>query len=522
GGLSISGFFRGRAAGQYDGWQVQGDPTEGALLVMAARCGFWREKLVRPEEIVAELPFESERKRMTVLVREKTGLVAYTKGAPDVLLELCTHACRGEQIVPLTEDVKQQIMQQHSGMAAGALRVLAFAWRALPSADMELSPENVERQMVFLGMAGMYDPPRPQVGGAVALCRRAGIKTVMITGDHRLTAQAVAQEIGLMGRGDQILTGQELDRLPDHELSARAEKVSVYARVTPQHKLRIVRALQENGHVVAMTGDGVNDAPAVKKADIGIAMGQSGTDVTREAAGMVLADDDFSTIVAAVEEGRGIYDNIRKFIRYLLSCNVGEVLVMFVAVLAGLPLPLLPMQILWMNLVTDGLPAMALGMDPYDRDIMFRPPRHPRENIFTGGLGWRILGSGVLIAAGTLLVFALAWYQSKQLDLARTMAFNTLVFFQLFYVFSCRSEYHSIWEVGLTSNPYLLLAVAISAALQLLVNYVPLLQRLFHVVPLHPVQWGLVVAVTLLPLLLGTVYRTLQKRLKEKIMYLRV
>ncbi|MGQ9557595.1 MAG: calcium-translocating P-type ATPase, SERCA-type [Desulfurispora sp.] len=522
GGLSIGGFFRSRAAGMADGWQVQGDPTEGALLVMAARCGYWREKLLQPEDVLAELPFESERKRMTVLVREKTGPVAYTKGAPDVLLELCTQVCRGEQIVPLTDEIRKEIIQQHSEMAAAALRVLAFAWRPLPSGEGEYSPDTVEREMVFLGLAGMYDPPRPQVSGAVALCRRAGIKTVMITGDHSLTAQAVAQEIGLLGRGDQILTGQELDRLSDQELSARADKVSLYARVSPQHKLRIVRALQENGHVVAMTGDGVNDAPAVKKADIGIAMGQSGTDVTREAAGMVLADDDFSTIVAAVEEGRGIYDNIRKFIRYLLSCNVGEVLVMFVAVLAGLPLPLLPMQILWMNLVTDGLPAMALGMDPYDRDIMYRPPRRPRESIFAGGLGWRILGSGMLIAAGTLLIFVLAWYQTHQLDLARTMAFNTLVFFQLFYVFSCRSEHHSIWEVGLTSNPYLLLAVGVSTALQLLVNYVPLLQRLFHVVPLPAAQWGLILLVTALSLLLGTVYKMLQKRLREKIMYLRV
>jgi len=356
---------------------------------------------------------------------------------------------------------------------------------------------------------------------AVLTCRRAGIKVVMITGDHQLTARAIARELGILSKGGEILTGRDLDAMSDDEFAKEVEKVSVYARVSPRHKLKIVRALKQAGHVVAMTGDGVNDAPAIKEADIGIAMGITGTDVTKEASAMVLADDNFSSIVAAVEEGRGIYDNIRKFIRYLLSCNVGEVLTMLIAVLAGLPLPLVPIQILWMNLVTDGLPAMALGVDPHDSDIMTRRPRHPRESVFSHGMAWRIITSGTVIGLGTLAAFRCG-LSMGDVELARTMAFNTLVFFQLFYVFACRSESHTILEIGLLTNLYLVGAVCISAVLQLLVNYVPFLQAVFHVVPLNGLQWMTILLISSAPTVLGTVYHHFIGGARKKVMYLKV
>lgn len=523
GSVSVAGLFRGIMRGSpVRGWSVIGDPTEGALLVMSAKAGFWRERIEMEEERVAELPFDSDRKRMTVVYRQGSGrLTAFTKGAPDVILDLCTHTCRGGLLVPLSNRDKEIILEKNSSLAENALRVLAFAYRDLPGDTDAFSEDALEQRLVFLGLAGMIDPPRPAAVAAVQTCRRAGIKVVMITGDHQLTAYAVGRETGIIQKGGRVVTGRELDRMTDEELRRQANRIAVYARVSPKHKLRIVRALKEIGHVVGMTGDGVNDAPAVKEADIGIAMGSTGTDVTKEASAMVLADDNFSSIVSAVEEGRGIYDNIRKFIRYLLSCNVGEVLTMFLAVLIGMPLPLTPIQILWMNLVTDGLPAMALGIDPYDRDIMMRPPRHPRESIFSSGLAWRIGASGTVIGIGTLIAF---WIGLSMGDvaLARTMAFNTLVFFQLFYVFACRSEYHSILEIGYLTNPYLLGAVFISAALQLTVDYVPFLQNIFQTVPLQGIHWVIILVISAIPIIFGTVFRYLLNRTREKVMYLKV
>ncbi len=523
GGVSVAGLFRGLVKGRpaHD-WSIMGDPTEGALLVMAAKAGYWRERLELKEPRIAELPFDSDRKRMTVLHRQPSGKVAaYVKGAPDSIVELCTHTYRGGIAVPLSARDREEILRHNGLLAEKALRVLAFAYRELPAGAEELSEEAVEQRLVFLGLAGMIDPPRPAAVTAVHTCHRAGIKVVMITGDHPLTARAVALELGILSKKGDILTGTEIDRLSDKQLQEAAGEVSVYARLSPKHKLRIVRALKQSGHVVAMTGDGVNDAPAVKEADIGIAMGTTGTDVTKEASAMVLSDDNFSSIVAAIEEGRGIYDNIRKFIRYLLSCNVGEVLTMFLAVLGGLPLPLVPIQILWMNLVTDGLPAMALGVDRYDRDIMNRPPRHPKESVFSHGMTWRIGLNGVVIGAGTLLAFRIG-LSLGDLALARTLAFNTLVFFQLFYVFICRSEFHSILEVGLGTNPYLVGAVLFSATLQLASVYVPFLQPVFHTVPLNGEHWAIILAISSAPIVWGTLFRSLAERAREKIMYLKV
>jgi Ca2+-transporting ATPase len=523
GDVTVSGLFRGLVQGRPAlDWSVAGDPTEGALLVMAAKRQLWRERLEHKEERLGEIPFDSYRKRMTVVYGSPSGPKrAYLKGAPDVVLELCTHTYRNGRLAPLTRRDREDLLERNLDLAGQALRVLALASRDLPEDLTSFSAAEVERNMVFLGLAGMIDPPRREAAAAVRTCHRAGIKTVMITGDHQSTARAIARETGILTGRQKVLTGAELDQMSEAELLREVGRVTVYARVSPEHKLQIVRALKQSGHVVAMTGDGVNDAPAVKEADIGIAMGVTGTDVTKEASSMVLADDNFTTIVAAVEEGRGIYENIRKFIRYLLSCNAGEVMTMFIAVLAGMPLPLLPIQILWMNLVTDGLPAMALGIDPIDRDVMQRPPRHPREGVFAHGLGWRIGTSGMVFAAGTLFAFWIG-LQTGDTALARTMAFNTLVFMQLFYVFTCRSEFHTILEVGLFTNPCLVLAVLFSSGLQLSVNYIPFLQPIFRTVPMDAAQWAFILAVSAAPTLLGTFFRHLRGRASEKILYLKV
>ncbi|MDN5347335.1 MAG: P-type Ca2+ transporter type [Clostridia bacterium] len=489
-GLSIGGWLRGpRREVQ---WQISGDPTEGALLVAAAKAGIWREHLAREEPRAAEIPFEPERKRMTVICSRRGGFRAYVKGAPDVILELCTGIWLNSRVQPLTPELRQKIMLQNQAMAEKALRVLALSFRDLP-ADHPLTEAEVERELVFVGLAGMIDPPRPEAVAAIRTCRQAGIKVVMITGDHQVTAQAVGSELGMETGEGRVLNGRQLDNLNDSELASLADKVNIYARVAPQHKLRIVRALKSRGQIVAMTGDGVNDAPAVKEANIGIAMGRSGTEVTKEAAAMILADDNFATIVAAVEEGRVIYANIRKFIRYLLSCNIGEVMVMFLAVVIGLPLPLLPIQILWMNLVTDGLPAMALAVDRKEPGVMQRPPYRPDEGIFARGLGWRIISLGIQIGLATLLVFigGLILGEGDEVT-ARTLAFTTLVMAQLFAVFECRSEYESPFAVGYFSNPYLVAAVASSAVMQLATLYFPPLQGVFKTVPLNPFHWAMV------------------------------
>lgn len=497
-GISLGGLFRGSLKSREIQWSITGDPTEGALLVLGAKANYWREVLEREEPRVREFPFDPERKRMTVITKREGELYAYTKGAPDVILDLCSGLLVGGRVLPLTQEKKEELLKHNEAMAQKALRVIALAYKPLGAgAEAALAEEAVERDLIFLGLVGMIDPPRPAAIKAVQMCRSAGIKPVMITGDHQATAEAIAREMGFPLQGKGVLTGAELDRLSDEELASLAEEVTVYARVSPKHKLRIVRALKQRGHVVAMTGDGVNDAPAVKEADIGIAMGKSGTEVTKEASAMILADDNFATIVAAVEEGRAIYDNIRKFIRYLLSSNIGEVVTMFLATLLGMPLPLLPIQILWVNLVTDGLPAMALGMDKADPDIMQRPPRPPRESIFAHGLGRRILGRGTVIGLGTLGVFLLSYYLSLgDLILSRTMAFTTLVFFQLFYVFECRSERYTPFEIGFFGNPLLVAAVGLSVAMQLAVIYLPVLQPIFKTTALNEVHWLVILLVS--------------------------
>lgn len=520
-GVTVAGLFRGKKSDA--AWAIEGDPTEGALLVAAAKAGIWREMLERREKRIAELPFDSERKCMSVVYEESTGSrMAYVKGAPDVILHLCENVIKDGRKEIMTERIRREIAAANDSMAGEALRVIALAYRDIPR-EGSLQTENVERGLTFLGLSGMIDPPRLTAKRAIEVCKRAGIKPVMITGDHRLTAQAVAKELGIVESSDEVISGDELDMLSDEELTARINDLAVYARVSPKHKLRIVKALKTQGHVVAMTGDGVNDAPAVKEADIGVSMGKSGTDVTKEASAMVLADDNFATIVAAVEEGRAIYDNIRKFIRYLLSCNLGEVLTMFLASLLAFPMPLLPIQILWVNLVTDGLPAMALGVDNADKDIMLRKPRSPKESVFARGLAAKILIRGTLLGLGSLVVFTIGMLlPDGNIELARTMAFCTLVFSQLFHVLDCKSETKGIFEVGIFSNLYLVGAIALSTTMQLSAVYLPVLQPIFKTVPLSAANWSLILAVAGGPSVLIGLYRSVMLKAKQKIAYLRV
>jgi len=484
-------------------WQVLGDPTEGALLVAAAKVGLLKNDLERQHPALGEVPFDSERKKMTVVRHMPTGAVAFVKGAPDVLLRDCTAwLTRDGQVEPLTEERCEQIFSANQQFASGALRVLGVAVRSLDHQPEAYAASSLERELTFLGLIGMKDPIRPEAKAAVAACRTAGIRTVMITGDHKDTAVAIALDLGIFDGGAQAMSGMELDRLSDDELEKRVAGTAVYARVSAEHKLRVVRAWKQRGAVVAMTGDGVNDAPALKSADIGVAMGITGTDVTKEASDMVVTDDNFASIAAAVEEGRGIYDNIRKAIYYLLSCNISEILLMLLATLFALPLPLLPVQILWINLVTDGLPALALAVDPKEPDLMKRPPRPPAEPFFTTGRFLFLLGQGSFLALITLGAFIYCLYgMDLNLDRARGLTFTVLVLVQLFHAFNNRSDRRSLFDIGITTNTPLLGAVALSIALQAAIILSPAMQRIFGVAPFDPEHWLLALGMGVSPLL---------------------
>ncbi|WP_035119799.1 calcium-translocating P-type ATPase, SERCA-type [Cohnella panacarvi] len=502
-------------------WRVKGDPTEGALIVLAAKTGLNKGALANLYKREKEFPFDPERKRMSVLVSHQGGKLICTKGAPDLLVQRCAYVLWGEHVVPFTDSLKMKVKQANEAMARDSLRVLGLAYREVKSIDACDNEEQAENGLIFVGLTGMMDPPRKEVKDAIAKCRKAGIKTVMITGDHGITAEAIAKSLGIIGRAGRVITGTELSAMDDAELDQIADDVNVYARVSPEHKLRIVQALQRRGHVVAMTGDGVNDAPAVKAADIGIAMGITGTDVTKEASSLILADDNFSTIVAAVEEGRGIYENIRKFIRYLLASNVGEIMTMFMAMMAGFPLPLVPIQILWVNLVTDGLPAMALGVDQAESDLMQHKPRSAKENIFARRLGWKIISRGILIGVCTLGAFVMALNDGQGLVHAQTVAFATLVMAQLIHVFDCRSS-RSIFHRKLFENKFLVLAVLSSLLLMLAVLYVEPLQPVFKTVPLDWRDWALVMVAAGIPTFamgIGSVLGTSKPKKNRKIMY---
>jgi Ca2+-transporting ATPase len=495
--------------------KVFGDPTEIAILSAAAKAGIWKAAEAETYELVEEIPFDSERKKMTIVRRDGSDLVALTKGAPDLLLRDCVAILEDGAERPLTEADRARIMAANDGYSDQALRVLAVAYRTLEQEPHSYAAEAIERDLAFAGLVAMIDPPRPEVREAMAKCRTSGIRTVMITGDHRNTAVAIARELGFYGVDSRALTGEDVDRLSDEELDAAVEQVAVYARVSPEHKLRAVRAWRKRGEVAAMTGDGVNDAPAVKEADIGVAMGITGTDVTKEVSDMVITDDNFASIVAAVEEGRGIYDNIRKFIHFLLSCNLGEILVMFVAALAGFPVPLLPIQILWVNLVTDGLPALALGVDPVDPNIMERPPRKTDEPVVTGARAWLIGIQGVMVAACSLGAFLFVLlYEKESLDMARTVALATLACSQLFHAFNCRSMRESIFKLKFGTNPQLVGAVVLSFALQMAVIYAPFLQPIFKTTALGLVDLGAIMVFSTLPLWIMELVKALNRKFR--------
>jgi P-type Ca2+ transporter type 2C len=482
-------------------WIIIGDPTEGALLSLAGKGDYeqaeWTHKFPR----VGEAPFSSERKRMSVIceVTEnakaenqlnylvETNYLMFTKGSPELTLECCTSIQTGKDIQSLSDEQREQILYENNRLASQGLRVLGFAYRPtfrLPEGDFS---ENEEQHLIWVGLVGMLDAPRPEVRLAVQRCREAGIRAVMITGDHQLTAKAIAENLGISLAGDRVLVGRELEQLSQLELEQQVEQVSVYARVSPEHKLRIVQALQTKGHFVAMTGDGVNDAPALKQADIGIAMGITGTDVSKEASDMILLDDNFATIVAAAEEGRVVYTNIRRFIKYILGSNIGEVLTIAAAPLLGLGgVPLTPLQILWMNLVTDGLPALALAVEPAEPNVMRRPPYDPRENIFARGLGSYMVRIGIVLAFFSIGLMGWAYGYTRDvnpngLDPERwkTMVFTTLCLAQMGHALAIRSNTQLTYELNPFSNPFVLGATSLTTVLQLMLIYVPQLQRFF-------------------------------------------
>ncbi len=494
-------------------WRILGDPTEGALLVAAAKAGLTAASLDAAHTFLAEIPFDPERKRMTLVRQTAEGPVAFVKGAPDVLLALCTHTLTDSgNVEALTEARRAAVLQANAAYAQRALRVLALARRPLAGHLDVVRAEDTERALTFLGLAAMHDPLRPEAKVAVAACREAGIHTVMITGDHKDTALAIARDLGIVhdshgqraaapASGSPALTGQGLEALSDQALASRVEQIHVYARVSAEHKLRIVQAWKARGAVVAMTGDGVNDAPAIKAADIGVAMGQTGTDVTKEAADMVVTDDNFASIAAAVEEGRGIFDNIRKTVQFLLSCNISEVFVMLCAALFGWPLPLLPIQILWMNLVTDGFPALALAADPKAPDLMRCRPRRPDARLLTRRRLVTIAAQGALLAALSLAAYGYALFiRQDSVETARTVAFSSMVAAQLIHAFNSRSDRLSILTIGLCSNRLLLLAVGLSLGTHVAILTVPALAAIFKVAPLSLEDWLVIAVAGAMPL----------------------
>ncbi len=491
-------------------WRMVGDPTEGALVVAAAKAGLWRADLEAGLPRVAEIPFDSDRKRMTTIhavdkdTREQglegsaswsTPFLAFVKGAPDIVLEYCDDILLDGRVVPLTAALRADILAANIGMARQALRVLGLACRPLDAVPAEPSSDAIERNLTFLGLAGMIDPARPEVKVAVNIAKAAGLRSIMITGDYRDTAQAIAGQIGMLTEGGRVLTGAEIDALSDEELNATVDHLDVCARVSPQHKMRIVEALKARGDIVAMTGDGVNDAPALKRANIGVAMGITGTDVTKQTADMVLTDDNFASIVAAIEEGRIIYSNIRKFVFYLISCNIGEILIIFLAMLVGLPIPLRPIQLLWLNLVTDGAPALALGLEVGDPDIMQRPPRPTKEPVINREMLLGVAVQAIVMTAAVLAAYLVAGARPgadanhPMLAKWQTVAFTTLVMSELLRAYTARSERYALLKIGVFGNKWMQYAVGASVILLLVVIYVPFLQRVFGTVTLSLGDW---------------------------------
>ncbi len=498
------------------GWRIAGDPTEAAFVVAAAKAGYWKEELGQEYPRVAEIPFDSERKWMLTFHPDPRygNHVAYMKGAPDIVLGLCTQVLEDGVMRPLTDERRRNILEQNEALAANALRVLGVAFRPLKEVPEDPRAEDLEPTMTFVGLLGMIDPARPEVRPAIAKARHAGIESVMITGDYPNTAVAIATEIGLMHEDDRVLTGAQLDQMSDDEFDAIVEDVAVYARVSPQHKVKIVDGLKAKGHVVAMTGDGVNDAPALKRSSIGVAMGITGTDVSKETADMVLTDDNYASIVSAIEQGRVIYSNIRKFVYYLLSCNMAEIMVLFLAMIFGWPLPLVPIQLLVLNLITDGAPAIALGNEKGDPDIMDRQPRPVAEPIINREMIIGIAVQTVAITVAVLVAFQIGLASGEAHG--RTMAFTTLSISELFRAYTSRSERYGLWALGIWSNKWMQWAVLTSLVILLAIIYVPFLDPVFGTTFLTVRDWLVMLPLILLPSIAAEANKWVLRRMSQK------
>ena len=483
--------------------QIQGEATEVAIVQNAFKLGFLKDDLYNKFPRVSEIPFDSTRKMMTTIHKINGKYLAITKGAPDVLIKKCTHINQETSIdnfrqSGLSNSQTQTIQNENLKMAQKALRVLGVAYKYLENLPAKLDQEVIENNMTFVGLIGMIDPPRPGVKEAINTCRKAGIKTVMITGDHIATAKSIAKELNILKNGEKAITGQELDQMTDETLKDEIKNASVFARVSPEHKVRIVKAWQKTGAVVAMTGDGVNDSPALKNADIGIAMGKTGTDVAKNASDMILADDNFITIVEAVKQGRNIYDNIKKAIHFLLATNIGGIVTIFMGLVLGFKSPLLAIQLLWVNLVTDSLPAIALGLEPAEKDIMNRKPVNSRKGLFADGLWSKIITEGILIGALTLVAFSIGnkWYG---LEVGRTMAFVAIGVLELVHSFNIKSD-KSIFKVGILENKFLLGSFILGVFVQTIVVIIPMLANIFKLVPLNFIQWGITLLISIIPI----------------------
>ncbi len=502
-------------------YKIIGDPTEGAIITFAGKLGQTAEQLNMIYPRVGELPFDSARKMMTTFHSNYIDgkIVSFTKGAPDIVINKCTKIALNGRVVDFTKELKEKVLDVNREFAQSALRVLSAAYRVWDRLPDNPTFELVEKDMIFVGLVGMIDPPRPEVKDSIKLCREAGIETVMITGDYKETAYAIAKELGMAESENQAIMGEELDKLSDEELRKLVKDIKVYARVSPEHKVRIVTALRENGHITAMTGDGVNDALALKKADIGVSMGITGTDVAKNTAEVILTDDNFATIVNAVEEGRIIFSNIKKFVFFLLSCNIGEIILVFASILLGWEVPLLPIQLLWLNLVTDSFPALALGVENAEPGIMKQPPRNTNEAILDKEMLGGIMFQAIAISFASLLSYywALRMYGTGSgLIHARTVVFTTIILSELLRAFSSRSQTYTLFKIGFFSNVRMIQAVLASFALTFIVLYIPALNEVFDVVPLTLHDWQIVIAFSFIPLIVGELYKDLFKNKEEQ------
>ena len=499
-----------------DEWRIIGDPTEGAMIVAAAKMNINREAINKSQPRLQEIPFDSQRKLMTTFHRDKNGgFAAFTKGAPDILIERCTHIVRRDGSVDrITPADVEAILTENHALAGQAFRVLAMAFKNVGEIPAQPTPDGDEKDLVFCGLVGMIDPARVEAIEAIKVCKTAGIRVVMITGDYRDTAAAIASQLGIIESEDQVLAGSDLNRMDDDQLNEAAKTVNVYARVSPEHKVRIVQAVKNNGAIAAMTGDGVNDAPALKRADIGVAMGITGTDVTKESADMILADDNFSSIVKAVEEGRVIYSNIRKFVFFLMSCNVGEILIIFVSMLLNWDIPLLPIHLLWVNLLTDAFPALALGNEKKEPGLMLEKPRDPNESIINRDMLINIVVQSVVMTAAVLFSFYFGW-QQHGLEVGRTYALVTLITCELLRAYTARSERLPLWKIGVFSNKSMNLASIFSFALLIVILVVPGLRDVFNVSVLHWYDLDVILPVAALPLIFGELTKIVKNLVKK-------